>query len=365
MSPRAYFDWNATAPIRPSVCAVMSRAFDVIGNPSSVHQEGREARAIIETARQQVGDLCGVDSDRVVFTSGATEGAALTLKGADLDSSVIEHPAVLAWTRPVLPIDEQGRISTVDPTQSTVQLANSETGLLQDIPQGIRVTDATQALGKITVKTQMAKADYAILSAHKIGGPKGIGAVIMLGRGSDLEAQLKGGGQEFNRRSGTENLYGIAGFGVAAQEAEHELREGRWEEVKSLRNKLEKLLKDEVKDIVIFAEQAQRLPNTSCFAISGWKGINQVMSMDLNGFAISAGAACSSGKVRSNETLKALGVDSELADSAIRVSIGPTTKVEDIERFVASWSSEYRRVLSQQNRARKRENLTKEWECSI
>lgn len=346
MPVRTYFDWNATAPIRESARNAMMQALEVVGNPSSVHKEGRAARAMIETARQQVAELCGVDADRVVFTSGATEAAALTLNGSEVHSSAVEHPAILAWTVPDLPINERGQVEVTNPAISAVQLANSETGLLQDIPPGTRMTDATQALGKIKAQGQVKKANYAIVSAHKLGGPKGVGAVIINAPEYEIKAQLKGGGQEFNRRSGTENLYGIAGFGAAAEEAGNDLSAGRWEEVESLRNKLENLLKDEVKDIVIFAEHMQRLPNTSCFAVPGWKGMNQVMSMDLNGFAVSAGAACSSGKVRSGDALKALGASPELADSAIRVSIGPTTGRRDIERFVASWTRAHKRVRS-------------------
>ena len=343
MPGRFYFDWNATAPIRNSARQAMANAMDVTGNPSSVHKEGRRARAIIEKARRQVADLCGAEPDRVVFTSGATEAAALALAGKNLLSAPIEHPAVLAWTKPVLPVDAAGRITASQPGASAVQLANSETGHLQDIPAGTRVTDATQALGKIPVRSQLAKADLAIVSAHKMGGPKGAGAVI-LGPGIELPAQLRGGGQEFSRRSGTENLYGIAGFGAAAEEAGRELAAGMWDEVESLRNKLENMLKDAAGDIVIFAEDAPRLPNTSCFAVPGWKGVTQVMLMDLNGFAVSAGSACSSGKVRSSGTLRAFGAPREAAESAIRASIGPLTGLEAVERFARAWSGELKRA---------------------
>ncbi len=358
MPERVYFDWNATAPIRRSARRAMANALDVIGNPSSVHKEGRAARAVIENARRQVAELCGVDSDRVVFTSGATEAAALALAGARLLSAPIEHPAVMAWTAPVLPVDADGRIVAESPGSSAVQLANSETGRLQDIPAGTRMTDATQALGKIAAKPQIAKADFAIVSAHKIGGPKGVGAVI-LGPGKEFAAQMKGGGQEFGRRSGTENLYGIAGFGAAADEADRDLAAGRWDEVESSRNKLENMLKDEAEDIVIFSENAPRLPNTSCFAVSGWKGVAQVMLMDLNGFAVSAGSACSSGTVRSNGTLEAFGASPELAESAIRVSIGPSATHGDIENFVSAWSREHKRAKSRSGTSGRTQNVRK------
>lgn len=343
MPQRVYLDWNATAPIRDTVRNEIAKALDTVGNPSSIHLEGRKARTIIENARQQVASLCGVDPDRIVFTSGATEAAALVLADKNLLSSAIEHPSILAWTKSQLSIDEEGKIEVDNPEQSTVQIANSETGLMQNIPKGIKVSDATQALGKVPVKDIICRADYVIVSAHKMGGPKGIGAVI-LGHGIEINSQLKGGGQEFNRRSGTENIYGIAGFGAAACEAEQELSSGRWEEVNSLRNKFEEMLKDTSENITIFSENRPRLPNTSCFSAPGWKGVTQVMKMDMNGFAVSAGSACSSGKIRSSETLDAFGAAPVEANSAIRVSIGPLTTLEEISRFVQVWHKEYKQI---------------------
>lgn len=350
MQRRVYLDWNATTPIRSVAREAAVSALDIVGNPSSVHQEGRQARTVVETARGQVAALCGIDPDRITFTSGATEAAALALAGKGLLAAEIEHPAVLAWTQPILPVNACGQVVIDKPDKSTVQLANSETGQIQDLPNGICVTDATQAVGKIPVKQQINRVDFAILSAHKLGGPKGVGAVVVRS-GLELSPQLKGGGQEFNRRSGTENLCGIAGFGAAAEEAGKEITAGRWDEVAILRNKLEDMLKDSTENLHVFAMDAPRLPNTSCFAIAGWKGSTQVMLMDLNGFAVSAGSACSSGKVRNNTTLQAFGASEELSNSAIRVSVGLATTVADIENFARCWILEHKRSLTRSNSA--------------
>ena len=335
--PRVYLDWNAAAPIRHSARTAMAAATELVGNPSSVHAEGRAARSLMESARSQVASLCGVEADQVTFTSGATEAAALALSGTRLQSAEIEHDAVLAWTDPVLNVNSCGRVDIIDPSHSALQLANSETGLLQDLPEGIRVTDATQAFGKIPVAGLIANADVTILSAHKMGGPKGVGAVV-LRKGVELDSLLRGGGQEFGRRSGTENLPGIAGFGAAAKEAADDIAAGMWDQVGAMRNSLEHMLKEAAPDLVFFSKRQRRLPNTSCFAASGWKAETQVMQLDLGGFAVSAGSACSSGKVRPSRTLTALGADTALVESAIRVSIGPSTTAGDLARFARVWS---------------------------
>ncbi len=341
---RVYLDWNATAPIRPSAKAAMAAAAELVGNPSSVHAEGRAARSAVETARAHVASLCGVEPDQVIFTSGATEAAAMALSGTRLRSAELEHDAVLAWTDPVLNVDSSGRVEVTDPAQSALQLANGETGLLQSLPAGIRVTDAVQAIGKIPVADRIAHADVTILSAHKMGGPKGVGAVV-LQKGVELDALHKGGGQEFGRRSGTENLPGISGFGAAAKEAAHDIAAGMWDQARSMRDCLEDMLQEVSPDLLLFSKQLPRLPNTSCFAVSGWKAETQVMQLDLAGFAVSAGSACSSGKVKPSRTLKALGADRDLAESAIRVSIGPSTSADDLTRFARVWSNLRRKTL--------------------
>ncbi|SHE40022.1 cysteine desulfurase [Ruegeria intermedia] len=333
---RVYLDHNATTPLRPEARDAMIAAMEVCGNPSSVHAEGRAAKAVIEKARAQVAAAFGADGADIVFTSGSTEGAALALEGRGLHGAAIEHDAVRAWTVEDLPVSRQGAVTVADPGRSTLQLANSETGIIQALPKGLAVTDATQAFGKLPIAFNWLDVQMALVSAHKLGGPKGVGAVVMK-RGTDLEARIKGGGQEMGRRSGTENVIGIAGFGAAAETAARDLADGVWEKVAELRNILEKALEAGSKSTIFVGKDQDRLPNTLCFATPGWKGETQVMQMDLSGFAISAGSACSSGKVRASAVLTAMGYDEATAASAVRVSLGPETSEEDVLRFAETW----------------------------
>ncbi len=333
---RVYLDHNATTPLRPEARDAMVAAMEVCGNPSSVHAEGRAAKALIERARAQVASAFGADGADVVFTSGSTEGAALTLAGRDMHGSAIEHDAVRAWIDEDIPVSTTGLVSLEDPSRSTLQLANSETGIVQSLPSGLAVTDATQAFGKLPVAFNWLDVQMALISAHKLGGPKGVGAVVMK-RGTDLAAQIKGGGQEMGRRSGTENVIGIAGFGAAAEAAARDLANGVWEQVEEFRNILENALEAGVKSPIFVGKGQKRLPNTLCFATPGWKGETQVMQMDLSGFAVSAGSACSSGKVRASAVLTAMGFDEVTAGSAIRVSLGPLTTKENVLRFAETW----------------------------
>ncbi|WP_299660439.1 cysteine desulfurase family protein [uncultured Ruegeria sp.] len=333
---RVYLDHNATAPLRPKARDAMIAAMDLIGNPSSVHAEGRAAKAMIEKARAQIATAFGADGADIVFTSGATEAASLAISGRDLQGAAIEHDAVRAWANEVLPVSQDGRVTVSTPSQSTLQLANSETGIVQSLPAGLAVTDATQAFGKLPVAFNWLGAEMALISAHKLGGPKGIGALVMK-RGTDLAAQIKGGGQEMGRRSGTENVIGIAGFGAAAEAAARDLANGVWEKVRELRNILENTLEAGSKATIFVGKDQERLPNTTCIATPGWKGETQVMQMDLSGFAISAGSACSSGKVRASAVLTAMGLDEHAAASAIRVSLGPETTEENVLRFAETW----------------------------
>ncbi len=333
---RIYLDHNATTPLRPEAREAMIAAMDVCGNPSSVHAEGRAAKSLIERARAQIASAFGADGADIVFTSGSTEGAALTLGGRDLHGAAVEHDAVRAWVTEDLTVDSSGRVQVIDPANSTLQLANPETGIVQTLPSGLAVTDATQAFGKLPVAFNWLDSQMALISAHKLGGPKGVGAVVMR-RGTDLPAQIKGGGQEMGRRSGTENVIGIAGFGAAAEAAARDLANGVWEQVKEFRNILEKALEASSKSTIFVGKDQDRLPNTLCFATPGWKGETQVMQMDLAGFAISAGSACSSGKVRASAVLTAMGYDEVTAASAIRVSLGPRTTEEDVLRFAETW----------------------------
>ncbi|WP_282118406.1 cysteine desulfurase family protein [Ruegeria atlantica] len=333
---RVYLDHNATTPLRPEAREAMVAAMELCGNPSSVHAEGRAAKALIERARAQVAAAFGADGADIVFTSGSTEGAALTLINRYLHGSAIEHDAIRSWITEDLPTLQSGQVDVSNPELSTLQLANSETGIVQSLPKGLAVTDATQAFGKLPVAFNWLGVQMALISAHKLGGPKGIGAVVMK-RGTELPAMIKGGGQEMGRRSGTENVIGIAGFGAAAEAAARDLSNGIWEQVRKFRNILENALEAGSKSTIFVGKGQDRLPNTSCFATPGWKGETQVMQMDLAGFAISAGSACSSGKVRASAVLTAMGFDEVTAASAIRVSLGPLTTEEDVLRFAETW----------------------------
>jgi cysteine desulfurase len=337
---RLYLDWNATAPLRPEAKAAMAQAMDVLGNPSSVHAEGRAAKALLETARAKIAAALGADGADIVFTSGATEAAALACAGRGLSCAGIEHDAVSAWCAATLPVDGQGRVSVADPGRTSLQLANSETGILQDLPQGLAVSDLTQAFGKVPVAFNWLQCDMGLVSAHKLGGPKGIGALV-LRQGIDVSAQLKGGGQEMGRRAGTENLIGIAGFAAAAEAAAQDLANGVWDEVAELRNILESELSGTGFETISVGNGVPRLPNTLCLIAPGWRGETQVMAMDLAGFAVSAGSACSSGKVRSSRVLTAMGHSDALAAQMIRVSIGPGIRRDDVLRFAKTWTAAY------------------------
>ena len=362
---RVYLDWNATAPLRPEARAAMLAAMDVVGNPSSVHAEGRAAKAIVERARGQVAALVGVPAKDVVFTSGATEAAASIFHAVGhFASSDVEHDAVYAYRDATnrLATDGNGRFA-LDPSFDTnvlgalstfdviaLQMANSETGILQDVatvanyvrdraPKNRVLCDAVQAVGKVPVSVPWMGADYTLISAHKLGGPKGAGALIAT-RGMDsleIDPMMRGGGQELGRRSGTENVIGIAGFGAACEAAQRDLDNGVWDQVEKLRNILEMTLASEAKDTIFVGKDAPRLPNTSCFATPGWKGETQVMQMDLAGFAVSSGSACSSGKVKVPRVLRAMGLDDRTAEGALRVSLGPTTTEDEVLRFAETW----------------------------
>lgn len=333
---RVYLDHNATTPLRTEARAAMIAAMDVIGNPSSVHSEGRAAKALIERAREQVAAAFGADGADVIFTSGATEAAALACAGRGLHGAAVEHDAVKAWITPDLPVDAKGHVTVTSPEQSVLQKANSETGVIQDVSEGLEVCDMTQAFGKLPVAFNWSGCRMALTAAHKLGGPKGIGALIVK-RGTDLEARIRGGGQEMGRRSGTENVIGIAGFGAAAQAAVDEIGAGTWDRIAELRKILENIIAAGANETIFVGKDADRLPNTSCFITPGWKGETQVMAMDLAGFAISAGSACSSGKVKSSGVLQAMGFSAADAGCAVRVSLGPETTRNDVTRFAESW----------------------------
>ncbi|HBD89654.1 MAG: aminotransferase [Rhodobacteraceae bacterium GWE1_64_9] len=343
MKPRIYLDWNATTPLRLEARAAMVAAMDLVGNPSSVHAEGRAAKSLLEKARGQIAAALGADGADIVFTSGATEAAALACAGRGLMCADVEHEAVSAWCDASLPVDQSGRVAVDDPARTALQLANSETGILQDLPQGLAVTDLTQGFGKLAFAFNWLGADMGLVSAHKLGGPKGIGALVIR-QGLDVAAQLKGGGQEMGRRAGTENLIGIAGFAAAAVAAQRDLAAGVWERVSGIRNILESALSAEANGTISVGKGGARLPNTLCLVTPGWKGETQVMQMDLAGVAVSAGSACSSGKVKASRVLRAMGFDDVAAASALRVSIGPDTTEDEVLRFADAWVKQYRKA---------------------
>ena len=351
MMQRTYLDWNATAPLRPEAQAAMLAAMDCRGNPSSVHAEGRAAKAIIERARIQVASLIGCAPHDIIFTSGATEAARLWFADqTGLSAAGIEHDAVYAAVSGardaiILPVDATGQVQAAPGAPlSALQAANSETGVIQRQlgRRHIGMSDVTQLVGKAAFDFTTCWADAVILSAHKFGGPKGAGALV-LNQGVALYATPAGGGQELGRRPGTENVIGIAGFGATAAAAGRDLANGVWDEVAERRDQFEAELRDQAPDAMIIGAASPRLPNTTCLALAGWKGETQVMQMDLAGFAVSAGSACSSGKVRISRVLRAMGHDDTTAASAIRISIGPATKTADLRNFADAWLNLYRR----------------------
>ena len=362
---RAYLDYNATAPLCREAKAAMIAALDVTGNPSSVHSEGRAARGVIEKARESVARLVGAKPSEVVFTSGATESNAWVMAQPwdTIFVSGIEHDSVLATARAnratvvTLSTGADGRVAVEEiaarvlagpPTGRTLialQLANNETGVLQDVADvagfarehGLYVhTDAVQAPGRVAVEFASLNVDTLSLSAHKLGGPKGIGALIIRDH-LDLEPLLRGGGQERRRRAGTENLAAIAGFGAAADVALAELANAS--RIAVLRDKLEAAARAIAPQTVIVGEGSPRLGNTSSLALPGKLAETLVIRMDLAGLAVSAGSACSSGKVGASHVLEAMGLPREIAGSTIRVSLGPQTTEDDIAAFIAAWKT--------------------------
>ncbi len=309
---------------------------DVVGNPSSVHTEGRAAKSMMERARAKVAEALGAQAADIVFVSGATEAAALAMAERGLSVAGIEHDAVLAWGEDVLSAAPDGSVAVPDPSQSCLQAANSETGILQALPEDLAVSDWTQGFGKIPLAFDWSDVQMAFVSSHKVGGPKGVGALVFK-RGLDVKARIKGGGQEMGRRHGTENLVGIAGFGAAAEAAAQDLADGAWAGVEKLRNILEKTLEAGAQATIFVGKGSGRLPNTSMFITEGWKGETQVMAMDLAGFAVSAGSACSSGKVKASGVLRAMGYSEDQSACALRVSLGPETTETEVMAFCDAW----------------------------
>ncbi len=335
---RVYLDWNATTPLRPEARAAMVAAMDVGGNASSVHAEGRAARALIERARAQVAAAVGCKPAEVVFTSGATEAAAVLarLPVGTVEVDPTAHDCLWSQRR-----EGQGARALA------WGYANNETGVIAEAParaEGVPLLlDIVQAVGKVPFSFAWSGAEMAIVSAHKFGGPKGVGALIVRD-GVEIAPVLTGGGQEMGRRAGTENLIGIAGMGAAAEAAARDVADGVWDRVAELRNILETALSAADHKTIFVGNDAPRLPNTLNLIAPGWKGETQVMAMDLAGYALSAGSACSSGKVRASRVLLAMGFDEALAAQAIRVSLGPLTTEDQVLRFADVWLAQYRKA---------------------
>lgn len=369
MPNRVYLDWNATTPLRPEARAAMLAAYELIGNPSSVHAEGREARRLVEDARAALAAAVGALPRNVVFTSAGTEGNALALspglRGRSggpvrrLLVSAIEHASVLAGGRfrageigqirvtrsGVVDLDHlRALLADGPPPLVSIMAANNETGALQPVAEAARIVheaggllhvDAIQALGKIPFNINAVGADLAAFSAHKIGGPKGVGALVVAEGLSGLEPVLRGGGQELGRRAGTENVAGIAGFGAAVKAALQALPEDA-ERIGSLRNHLENGLRSSA-GAIVFANDVERLPNTILFTAPGLKAETAVIAFDLEGIAVSSGSACSSGKVQPSHVLSAMGYDATVAQGAVRLSLGWPTGPDDINRALEAW----------------------------
>jgi cysteine desulfurase len=369
MSDRVYLDWNATTPLRPEARAAMAAAWDLCGNPSSVHAEGRQARRLVEDTRASVAGAIGAQPRNVVFTSGGTEANVLALtsglrRGSSLAVerlmvSAIEHASVLAGGRfPPHAIDTIGvtRSGLLDldrlreglagrpPALVSLMLANNETGAVQPVAEagdmvhaagGLLHVDAIQAFGKIPFDINEMNADLVTLSAHKIGGPKGVGAVVLAEGLFGFEPLLRGGGQELGRRAGTENVAGITGFGAAVRAA-MDSRDSDAIRLESLRNRLEHGLRD-TPEVIVFADDAPRLPNTILFTVPGLKAETAVIGFDLAGIAVSSGSACSSGKVQPSHVLEAMGFGPELAQGAVRLSLGWSTSAADVDRCLEAW----------------------------
>jgi cysteine desulfurase len=366
MSERTYFDWNATAPLREQARAAMVSTLALTGNASSVHAEGRAARRLVEQAREQVAGLTGAEAKGVTFTSGATEANMLALTPAieiggrkerrdRLFVSAIEHPSVRNGGRfpaeliEELPVNAGGvvdlhalrsAIARAERPLISVMLANNETGVIQPISDiaaivhagnGVLHVDAVQGPGRIACRIGELGADLMSLSAHKLGGPLGAGALIRRGDIHIAEPLIKGGGQERGLRAGTENVAAIAGFGAAAAAAANQADAAR---MAGLRDRLEAGIKAISPQALIFGESAPRLPNTTLFTVPGMKAETAIIAFDLNGIAVSSGSACSSGKVQASHVLAAMGVEPALAQGAVRASLGWTTTDHDIKNLL-------------------------------
>jgi cysteine desulfurase len=368
MRRETYLDWNATAPLRREAATAITEAVALGGNPSSVHRRGRAARQLVERSREAIAALVDAPADGVVFTSGGTEANHLALLGcgrARVLVSAVEHPSVLQAVPDAerIPVDGNGVVdlaalttllaADAHPALVSVMLANNESGAIQPVHEIAEIVhahgalfhcDAVQAVGKIPVSFADIAADFMTVSAHKIGGPTGVGALV-IAPGIELAPLLRGGGQERNRRAGTENLAGIAGFAAAAEACDP----SEYAAVRKLRDQFEAALS---RDAIVISVTAPRLPNTSAIAMPGVPAETQVIALDLDGVMVSAGAACSSGKVGPSHVLAAMGVAPDIANSTIRVSLGWSTTEAEIAHFIDAWTALSRRTFGRRTRTR-------------
>lgn len=373
---RHYLDHNATTPLHPAAREAMVRAFDLVGNPSSIHAEGRAAGACLENARRAVAAMVGATPDDVVFTSGGTEALNIALTPAMMDGcerllvSAGEHPAVLAGHRfgervDVVPLETTGAVDLAAlerkvagrPVMLALQAANNETGVLQPVAAaaaivkaagGVVVCDAVQAVGKVGCNLASSGADVLAISAHKFGGPKGVGALCFAGARPHLRhGVVRGGGQERGLRAGTENVTGIAGLGAACETARQRVAGGD-AELSAWRDDVERAVRTVSPDVVIFGEGGPRLPNTSSFAVPGLDAQVLLMKLDLDGIAVSAGSACAAGRAKASHVLTAMGVIPALAAGTIRISLGWTTRQDDIDAFAECFARAVRTTKPRQ-----------------
>ncbi len=362
---RVYLDYNASAPMRPQSRQAVIDGLEA-GNPSSVHYEGRQARAKMDTARREIAALCKAGPEGVIFTSGGTEACnlALQMRAAPAGRvervmiSAIEHIAVTkaahASGLPVelLPVTPNGvvdlealdaALEDARPALVCVMVANNETGVIQPIQAiaarvlahgSLLFCDAVQAAGKMALDMESLGCDALSLSGHKLGGPMGTGALLVRS-GLVTPSHMVGGGQELGRRAGSENILGILGFAAAAKASLESL--AQFESIAIWRDAMEASLKQQFNDIVVIGEGQPRLANTSCFALSGLRSETLVMGLDLAGVSVSAGSACSSGKVSRSHVLDAMGVSDDIANSVLRVSFGWASQADDAEKLIESW----------------------------
>jgi cysteine desulfurase len=371
---RTYLDWNATAPLSEAARLAMLDALALPGNASSVHAEGRTARTAVEKARRQVASLVGAEAAHVTFTSGATEAANHVLTPdyrmgrapvaiGHLYASAIEHPAIREGGRfsaeqvTEVPVTSAGTLDLAALEELlaghdqmsgmpmvAIMLVNNETGIVQPIAQaavlvrrhrGLLVVDAVQAAGRLPLDINALDADFVIISSHKIGGPKGVGALISRGDVLMPKPLIRGGGQEKSHRSGTENFHAIIGFGAAAEVMSQDLA-SRSDRIGALRDRLEHSMTECAPDVVIYGGDGSRVANTCFFTLPGLKAETGQIAFDLEGIALSAGSACSSGKVGQSHVLSAMGHDPDIG--ALRVSLGPDTTETDIDKAVAAFA---------------------------